>query len=546
MKKLNLLLLCGMLCTASLNAQTWNIGLPTSGTTPTSAVTATLSGGTLTISGTGAMRNYAWNSYTQSYNTPWWSVRTSIVTVVINQGVTTIGDQAFSSCTGLTSVTIGNGVTSIGVGAFYYCIGLTSVNIPNSVTRIGENAFRNCTGLTSVNIPNSVTSMGWSVFEGCTGLTSVTIPNSVTSIGTRAFSSCTGLTSVTIPNSVTEIGSYAFWGCTGLTSVTIGNGVTSIGVGAFYGCTGLTLVNIPNSVTTIEAGAFSSCTGLKKLVIEDSESTLILSGTGTSYAFNNVSIDTLYLGRNISNNNQRLFGTALKNLTIGNSVTTIGDRAFYDCTSLTSVNIPNSVTEIGSYAFWGCTGLTSVTIGNGVAEIGYAAFAYCTDLTSITIPNSVTTIGDFAFYDCTELTSVTSLRSSPPSLGNNVFLNVNATCCLYVPTNSIELYRNANQWSSFTCINAIPSNIRPDLGIGTMPLQVYPNPVDYELWIMNYEWRLGDVIELFDMTGKRVYYGNRIPVTGDRSPYIIDMSAFQTGNYILRIGNRVAKVVKQF
>ena len=177
----------------------------------------------------------------------------------VNYSVTSIGEWAFSYCSGLTSVTIPNSVTSIGDYAFYQCRGLTSVTIPNSVTSIGSAAFYNCYGLTSVTIPNSVTSIGISAFSGCYGLTSVTIPNSVTSIGNDAFEGCSGLTSVTIPNSVTSIGSSAFQGCSGLTSVTIGNSVTSIGGSAFYNCDGLTSITIPNSVAYINNQTFASC-----------------------------------------------------------------------------------------------------------------------------------------------------------------------------------------------------------------------------------------------------------------------------------------------
>ena len=174
-----------------------------------------------------------------------------------NYTVTSIGNYAFTNCSGLTSVTIPNSVTSIGNYAFYKCSGLTSVTIPNSVTSIGESAFGDCSGLTSVTIPNSVTSIGNYAFYKCSGLTSVTIPNSVTSIGESAFGDCSGLTSVTIPNSVTSIGNYAFYNCSGLTSVTIPNSVTSIGDYAFYNCTSLTTVNcyIVNPLT-INANVF--------------------------------------------------------------------------------------------------------------------------------------------------------------------------------------------------------------------------------------------------------------------------------------------------
>ena len=191
-------------------------------------------------------------------------------------------------------------VTSIGESAFSDCTGLTSVEIPNSVTSIDCDAFSGCTGLTSIEIPNSVTSIDWGVFCKCTGLTSIEIPNSVTSIGWDAFyrvknvlysGSATGspwgaltvngdlyedfvyadaahtqLTAfigtgcdVKIPSGVTSIGGSAFYGCTGLTNIEIPNSVMSIGYEAFYGCTGLTNIVILNSVTRIGNGSFSAC-----------------------------------------------------------------------------------------------------------------------------------------------------------------------------------------------------------------------------------------------------------------------------------------------
>ena len=185
-----------------------------------------------------------------------------LTSVTIPNSVTSIGGGAFIDCSGLTSVTIPNSVTSIGGGAFQGCSCLTSVTIPNSVTRIEETAFSGCRGLTSVTIPNSVTSIERYAFESCSGLTSVTIPNSVTSIGNNAFSDCSGLTSITIPNSVTSIEGYTFSSCSGLTSITIPNSVTSIGNNAFYKCSRLTSVTIPNSVTSIGSAAFRSCSKL--------------------------------------------------------------------------------------------------------------------------------------------------------------------------------------------------------------------------------------------------------------------------------------------
>ena len=295
-----------------------------------------------------------------------------------------------------------NGTLTIsGSGEMNYCTSLyipweeykseiKSVVIENGITTIGDYAFKYCSGLTSVTIPNSVTSIGGYAFDGCTGLTSITIPNSVTTIGGCAFDGCTGLTSITIPNSVTTIGSSAFCGCTGLTSIEISNSVTSIGIQAFYNCSALTSITIPNSVTTIGSSAFYGCSGLTSIVV-DSGNSIYDSSEGCN-AIIETATNTLIAG--------------CKNTIIPNSVTTIGDYAFYNCRGLTSIEIPNSVTTIGGCAFYNCTGLTSVTIPNSVTSIGDYAFYGCRGLTSVTIGNSVTTIGREAFYYCNNLKTV--------------------------------------------------------------------------------------------------------------------------------------------
>ncbi len=188
----------------------------------------------------------------------------------IPDGVTTIGDKAFSGCSSLTSVTIPDGVTSIGNYAFQDCSSLTSVTIPDSVTSIGWMAFYGCSGLTSVTIPDGVTSIVNYTFYGCSSLTSVTIGGGVTSIGNYAFQNCSSLTSVTIPDGVTSIGEEAFSGCSSLTSVTIPESVTSIRYRAFYGCSGLTSVTIPDNVTSISDFAFYGCSGLISVTIPES------------------------------------------------------------------------------------------------------------------------------------------------------------------------------------------------------------------------------------------------------------------------------------
>ena len=461
----------------------------------------------VTIVGKGKMIDYRSDFYPY-YRVPWYNVRSSVNSVVIEEGVTSIGQLAFSGCTGLTSVTIPNSVTSIGntafsgctgltsvtipnsvtyLSGFDGCTGLTSVTIPNSVTNIGSRAFSSCTGLTSIvvsennayyssvdgilfnkdktvllqypagkqgaySIPSSVTSIGQSAFSGCTGLTSVTIPNSVTSIEYAAFSGCTGLTSVTIPNSVTEIGSRAFKDCRGLTSVTIPNSVKYLS--GFDGCTGLTSVTIPNSVTYLSG--FDGCTGLTSVTIPNSVT--YLSGFDGCTGLTSVTIpnSVTSIGGNA------FYGcSGLTSVTIPNSVTTIGQYAFYGCTGLTSVTIPNNVTSIEDFAFTNCSGMTTVTIPNSVTTIGQYAFYGCTGLTSVTIPNSVTSIGEYAFHGCTGLTSINSLRVVPPTVGSNAFSNLQSygvimsSACLYVPQTVISAYSSADVWKDFSCIEAI-------------------------------------------------------------------------------------------
>ena len=426
----------------------------------------------------------------------------SLTSITIPNSVTSIGDFAFYGCSSLTSVTIPNSVKSIGECTFYDCYTLTSISIPNSVTSIGSYAFEGCSSLTSVTIPNSVTSIGdfafygcssltspvdnahcfaympnsytgaytipdgikqiaGAAFYGCSSLTSITIPNSVTSIGSSAFNGCSSLTSVTIPNSVTSIGGTAFEGCTSLTSVTIGENVTSIGGWAFYECFSLTSVTIPNSVTSIGGGAFTDCSSLATVTLTANSVEEFCKSQGNGLLYGAYVTCRRYI---------QIDGKDIIEITVPNGVTSIGDHAFYGCTSLTSITIPNSVTSIGNGAFLACS-LTSVTIPKSVTSIGELAFYGCSALdsvvwnaknytnfskkenapfydsrsqiksftfgeavehipaylctgmnmlTSITIPNSVTNIGNETFRDCSSLSSIT-IPNSVTSIGKGTF-----------------------------------------------------------------------------------------------------------------------------
>ena len=339
-------------------------------------------------------------------------------------------------------------VTSIGEGAFFYCESLTSVTIGNGVKSIGDHAFEGCYGLISITIPNSVTSIGEYAFFGCSSLASITIPNSVTSIGDRAFYACYGLISITIPGSVTSIGELAFADCESLTSVTICNGVKSIGIYAFDFCTSLASITIPNSVTNIGEGAFLYCSSLTSIVVEAGNTTY--DSRDNCNAIIETTTSTLITG--------------CKNTIIPNGVTSIWNYAFGGCIDLTAVIIPESVTSIGDDAFADCYGLTSITIPNAVTSIGEGAFSYCENLTSVTIGNGVKSIGEYAFAWCSNLITVVCHAAVVPSVDENVFYEVpTSSAVLYVPAESIDDYKAADQWKEFGTI---------------LPLEEAPSAVD--------------------------------------------------------------------
>ena len=325
--------------------------------------------GVLTISGTGTMTDYVWDP------APWGSYTSIIKTVIINDGVTSIGNQAFYGCSSLTSITIPESMTSIAGGAFEDCSSLTSVTIPNSVTSIGSFAFYGCTSLTSITIPNSVTSIGDYAFYGCSSLTSITIPNSVTSIGESTFSGCSSLTSVTIGNGVTSIGESTFYCCSSLISITIPNSVTSIGQYAFKDCSSLTSITIPNSITSIGDYAFYGCSSLTK-----TNYTGDIAGW-CNIGFDNSRANPMYYSHNFYINDQEI-----KDLVIPNSVDSIHDYAFNRCSSLTSVTCEaETPPTVGQYAFDGVSNSIPVYVPCGCVE-AYKAASGWKDFTNIQEP----------------------------------------------------------------------------------------------------------------------------------------------------------------
>ena len=425
----------------------------------------------------------------------------SVISINIPQNVTSIGETAFMGCYRLSSIHIPANVTSIGANAFYDCPSLTSIQVENGNT--AYDSRENCNALieTATNtilwgckntvIPNTVTAIGDNAFYMCSGLTSIDIPNSVTAIGENAFAGCNGLTVVSIPNSVTTIGKYAFSHCTQLSVITFPNSVKTIDEGAFFFCTGLTSILIPNTVTAIGYRAFTGCSGLTSIQVESGNA--VYNSRENCNAIIETADNTLILG--------------CQNTVIPNSVTSIGDEAFWACTNLTSIRIPNSVTSIGNGAFNQCINLASICIPNGVTSIGKGAFVDCSKLATVIIPNTITTIGDYAFIR-SGLTDMYCYAEQLPEIGSEIFQDTYRKVTLHVPASSLDAYSNAEQWKEFPNIVALTDSDPTPTGI-TVPI-VAPQPTITECYDLSgsrtsQPQRGVNIIKMSDGTKKKVF-----------------------------------------
>ncbi len=433
--------------------------------------------GVLTFTGTGDMPNYNW----YDNKSPWYVHRLSVNTVVVSEGITSVGSCAFKDATSLVTVTLPEGIKTIGKEAFYGCTALKTFICPEGLESIGSGTFRNCTALTDMILSSTLVTIGDNAFNGCEKMKDVVLPDTLTEIGEYSFFGCRALFKITYPQTLKRISKYAFANCTNLRFITFTTGLMyidesaffncayigtlvfpesleNIGKNAFSNCIDMTRMTLPESLITIGSGAFYGCTALKNITYNGSKeqwadirkginnaplSTATISYKGDSipkilgygecgenviWEFNNRY--TLIISGTGEMENYKLNGPNspwyavreyIRTVVVSEGVTSIGDFAFRDCTELKTVTIPDSVTKMGDYAFSNCRKLVSLTLPNELETIGKNAFRDCAVLEALVFPETLTSIGENAFYKCRALKEMV-IPNSVTSMGQDTFI----------------------------------------------------------------------------------------------------------------------------
>ena len=443
-----------------------------------------------------------------------------LTNIILGNGVTAIGANAFAGCTDLTSVTIPSTVSQIGLAAFADCPKLSRVNLPYELTSIENYAFRNCASLTSFSVPRGVTSIGEHVFENCTSLQKVTLLYFVTQIGAYAFAGCGKLTDISIPQNVTDIGDYAF-SKSGLESITIPASVTQIGKYAFAECKSLHSIDLLPDGVSIGDRAFESCTKLSFVNTDSIEAWCRIQFANT---FSNplTYAKKLYLQNKL-----------VTELSIPEGTTQIGDYAFYNCGSLTGVTIPETLTHIGTAAFRNCSDPAYNTYENGCywgnQDNGYAVLAAVVsdDITTCQLHADTRHILEDAFRYCNALERIEVPADNPYFCSvNGILYNKDKTKIIWAPANhkfsfrvnytyadgspafaSVVERKKAGEAYSAEVPQMLGYSVKPETISGTMPAE--------------------------DLVIDVIYYEN-VKVTGGSCNEAISWTLYTDGKLVLR------------
>lgn len=355
----------------------------------------------------------------------------------------------FSSCS-LDSVYVGgkleyNKTEAKGYSPFYGNKYLKSVTFNDSEVAVYDKEFMGCSYLRNVTLGNGIKEIGAEAFRNCSALPRITIPNSVTTMGKFAFARCYSLKKALIGDGTDGIKESTFEDCTSLVDIKLGVNIGAIELNSFRNCSSLPEITIPQATVSIADGVFYNCKSLARFFVEDGSRTLSIGVgsqltdfggeiAGGSPMFGTCSLDSIYLGRNLSYNQTGAYGYS----------------PFYFNNTLRAVVIGDGVKAVFPNQFYQCRKLEYVSVGNGVTSVGDRAFSGCSSLDHFSFGVGLETIGKEAFSDCTLVTKIVSSREVPPVCGDQALADIDMwECTVYVPEDYIDAYMEADQWCDF-------------------------------------------------------------------------------------------------
>ena len=424
---------------------------------------------------------------------------TSLTSIDLPDMLVSISERAFSSCTALGSVEIPASVAKVGACAFEFCTTLGSIVFRGESTALGKGTLSSCTSLSYVNLPKGATLIPANTFSDCTSLEELILPSGVVEISSYAFLNCYSLKALTLPLNLVSIGNYAFSGCSALPGFTFPSTVETVGRGAFYGCSSITSIVVPETIVNMGSGVFNECLSIESMTAPFP--TVFSYGANFSYYFSGRAIPASLKRITVSGVNDLTIPASafsgcvsLKELTLPDGITSIGQNAFKNCSALTSLVIPDSVEVMGSgmltgtnalkeitlpyaalsatneyegfrylyydsysfytpqrletvtltkavtipeYSFQDMTTIKRINLPSTLADIGYYAFSGCSALSTITLPDQLSTIGGYAFNGCYALESL-ALPNTLSSIGQCAFRDCAALTSLVIP-DSVEV-----------------------------------------------------------------------------------------------------------
>ena len=432
-------------------------------TIPASAdIFYTLNDGVLTIKSQGSVE------YNSGTKLPWYDKSDQITSIVLQSGVTKIGDSLFSNLPALETVDFPDTLISIGTNSFRGCSSLKSIELPSSLDSIGIGAFGNCTQLQSAKLSDGLESIESWAFSYCPELSEIQLPETLTELGSAAFYECSSLPHIVIPKNVTELNEFTFVACSALEDITIEGELTYLGGGVFNGTkwfseqpdwiivqdkflqtyvgTDTELV-IPNGIEFICDRAFTN-KNIQSVILSDSVKSI---GSST---FASTDLETIDLNQ-VETIGESAFNGCKKlvSLTIPNTVTSIGGMLTSDCSSLTNLQLSNSITSIPRNAFYKCTALVEINIPDSVTEIGRYAFSGCDSLEKIWIPESVVDIEDYAMgYTGSKVSEILTIYGNSGSAAES-YANKNNIAFVAISYETVE--GDVNNDGTFTIADVV-------------------------------------------------------------------------------------------